>query len=85
MKRFTHPILSYTFIRFKDGSSYSKHWRYLRPTLILEGDQKNWEERSLQTGYMPGKPRKTASHLQHFPKNFFQTTDLKANNRSFWV
>lgn len=43
MKRFTHPTLTRTHIRFKDGSSYSKYWRYLRATLILEGDQKKWE------------------------------------------
>ena len=43
MKQFTHPAYSFTLIRQKDGSSYSKQWVYNRLSLILEGDQKIWD------------------------------------------
>jgi len=36
MKKYTHPQLSHTIIRQKDGSSQGKYWSYLRPNLILE-------------------------------------------------
>ena len=43
MKQYTHPAYSFTLIRQKDGSSYSKQWIYNRASLILEGDQKIWD------------------------------------------
>lgn len=43
MKAFTHPPVSQTTIHLKDGSSYGKYWSYLRPTLVLEVDSKEWE------------------------------------------
>ncbi len=43
MKVYTHPSIANTLIQRKDGSSYIKHWSYLRPTLILEVDSKKWE------------------------------------------
>ena len=36
MKKNTHPQLSYTIIRQKDGSSQGKYWSYLRSNLVLE-------------------------------------------------
>ena len=36
MKKNTHPKLSYTVIRQKDGSSQGKYWSYLRSNLVLE-------------------------------------------------
>jgi hypothetical protein len=36
MKKFIHPQLSQTFIRYKDGSTQHIYWRYLRAALILE-------------------------------------------------
>ncbi len=49
MKSFTHPSLSYIYIRHKDGSSYGKYWGYLRSTLLLEvgSDSKKWESSNL--------------------------------------
>ena len=43
MKKNTHPILFNTFIRQKDGTSYTKNWRYFRSLLVLEVDQKIWD------------------------------------------
>ena len=43
MKKNTHPILFTTFIRQKDGTSYTNNWRYFRSLLILEVDQKIWD------------------------------------------
>ncbi len=45
MKFYTHPAISPTLIQSKDGSTYTKYWRYLRPTLVLEGDTKIWEQK----------------------------------------
>jgi hypothetical protein len=43
MKKNTHPILFNTFIRQKDGTSYTKNWIYFRSLLVLEVDQKIWD------------------------------------------
>ncbi len=47
MKFYTHPVIKNTFIRYKDGSSYYKNWRYNRPSLILEVNVKTWSAFSL--------------------------------------
>ena len=61
MKEYTHPPYSFTLIRQKDGSSYSKQWVYNRANLILEGDQKIWD----------------SVHITKIYKIFFLNTDLK--------
>ena len=43
MKKNTHPILFNTFIRQKDGTSYTKNWIYFRSLLVFEVDQKIWD------------------------------------------
>lgn len=44
MKIGTHPKTAPTLIQSKDGSSYTKYWRYSRVALTLEVDPKAWEQ-----------------------------------------
>lgn len=51
MQKFTHPQVSLTLIRTKDGSFYSKNWLYFRDHLLLESDinsNKIWTSSKLQ-------------------------------------
>jgi hypothetical protein len=44
MKKYIHPQLTQTIVRYKDGSTQGVFWTYLRPSLILEASSKKMIE-----------------------------------------
>jgi len=51
MQKYTHPQLSYTIIRQKDGSSQGKYWSYLRSNLVLESSSVKSSQINLTSFY----------------------------------